>query len=196
MKTGKCVVVIMYMTVVCLTCGCAVSSSSGHGSADVESEKYMEQTEVVLPGNSEEPESLLAEEPTKPESSEETESPLVEEPTEQESIEEVEYPSEEEIAALGIPEDMLAYWLVLNNKITFISVNQEGQKFFWNEYFWMGGMRLCWSVTQGQNIFSATRTGKYMAISSGSEGCLPLVKMESMMRAMEHKATHFIGLQN
>ena len=48
----------------------------------------------------------------------------------------VEYPSEEEIAALGIPEDMLAYWLVLNNRKPFISVNQEGQKFFWNEYFW------------------------------------------------------------
>ena len=135
-KIRKCMVVIMFMTMVCLTCGCAVSSSSGHGSADVESKKYMEQTEVLLPGNSEEPESLLAEEPTKPESSEETESPLVEEPTEQESIEEVEYPSEEEIVSLGIPEDMLAYWLVLNNKKPFISVNQEGQKFFWNEYFW------------------------------------------------------------
>lgn len=153
MKTGKCVVVIMYMAVVCLTCGCAVSSSSGHGSADVESEKYMEQTEMVLPGNSEKPESLLAEESTKLQSSEELESSSVadplemessvepeslptEEPSGQVSIEEVEYPSEEEIASLGIPEDMLAYWLVLNNKKPFISVNQGGQKFFWNEYFW------------------------------------------------------------
>lgn len=154
MKTRKCVVMIMLIVVgVCLTCGYAASFSSGQGSADVESEKYMEQTEVVVPGNSEEPESLLAEEPTEPQSSEEPESPSVEEtlelessvepeslpmkePSEQESIEEVEYPSEEEIAALGIPEDMLAYWLVLNNKKAFISVNQEGQKFFWNEYFW------------------------------------------------------------
>ncbi|MFG6358874.1 MAG: hypothetical protein K1W26_18950 [Acetatifactor sp.] len=146
-KIRKCMVVIMFTTLVCLTCGCDVPSSSDHGSADVESEKYMEQTDVGLPGNSEEPESLLAEEPTEPESplvteplevdsSVEPESMPTEETSEQESIEEVEYPSEEEIAALNIPEDMLAYWLVLNNKKPFTSVNQEGQKFFWNEYFW------------------------------------------------------------
>ena len=45
-------------------------------------------------------------------------------------------PSEEEIAAMGIREDMLAYWLVLNNKKPFVSMNEDGQKFFWNEYFW------------------------------------------------------------
>lgn len=151
MKTRKCV--IMFMAVVCMTCGCAASSSLGHGAAEVGNEKYMEQMDVVLPENSVEPESRLAEEPMEPESSKESENPSVEEtlelessvepeslPTEEsserESIEEVEYPSEEEIAALGIPEDMLAYWLVLNNKKPFISVNQEGQKFFWNEYFW------------------------------------------------------------
>ena len=153
MKTRKCAVAIMYMAVICLTCGCVASPFSGHGSADVESEKYTEQTDVVLPENSVEPESRLAEEPMEPESSKESENPSVEEtlelessvepeslPTEEsserESIEEVEYPLEEEIAALGIPEDMLAYWLVLNNKKPFVSVNQEGQKFFWNEYFW------------------------------------------------------------
>ena len=58
-------------------------------------------------------------------------------PVEETVIPEIpEYATEEEIAALGIPEDMLAYWMVLNNKKPFISVNQEGQKFYWNEYFW------------------------------------------------------------
>ncbi len=158
-KTRKCLTVIMFMTMVCMTCGCDVFSSSDHEYADVGRKKNMEQADVTLLEGSEESESLLAKEPVEaesieqPESSKELESPLLEnplelegsgepeslpteEPSEQESIEEVEYPSEEEIAALGIPEDMLAYWLVLNNKKPFISVNQEGQKFFWNEYFW------------------------------------------------------------
>lgn len=55
-------------------------------------------------------------------------------------IEEVmDYPSEEEIAALGIQEDMLAYWLVLNNKKPFVSTNEDGQKFYWNEFYWYFG---------------------------------------------------------
>lgn len=42
----------------------------------------------------------------------------------------------EEIAALELPEDMLAYWMVLNNKKAFVSMNEDGQKFYLNEYFW------------------------------------------------------------
>lgn len=46
------------------------------------------------------------------------------------------YSTKEEIDALEIPEDMLAYWLVLNNKKPFISANEGCQEFFWEEYFW------------------------------------------------------------
>lgn len=35
-----------------------------------------------------------------------------------------------------IPEEMLAYWLVLNNKKPFISANEGCQEFYWDEYFW------------------------------------------------------------
>ncbi len=114
--------VIMFMTVVCMTCGCAASPSLGHGSTDIESEQYEEQIDVVLLENSQEPESLP-----------------IEEPSEQESIEEVEYPSEEGIAVLGIPEDMLAYWKVLNSKQAFISVDEGYQEFYWDEYYWCLG---------------------------------------------------------
>ena len=47
-----------------------------------------------------------------------------------------EYSAKEEIEALEISENMLAYWLVLNSKKPFISANEGGQEFFWNEYFW------------------------------------------------------------
>ena len=119
LRKRNCVFWIIFIAAICMTCGCAASPSASYESTEVESEKYIEHADVKLPESSEESESL----PTA-------------EPLESESSEEVEYPSEEEIAALGIPEDMLAYWLVLNNKKPFISVNQEGQKFFWNEYFW------------------------------------------------------------
>lgn len=65
----------------------------------------------------------------------------------QPSYEEIEEPSEEifavptqeEIDALNIPEDMLAYWLVLNDKKPFIDTNLGGQEFYLSEYHWDGG---------------------------------------------------------
>ena len=42
----------------------------------------------------------------------------------------------EEVKALDIPEDMLAYWLVLNSKIPFISSNEGCQEFYFDEYYW------------------------------------------------------------
>lgn len=45
----------------------------------------------------------------------------------------------EEVKALDIPEDMLAYWLVLNSKIPFVSYNEGNQEFYWDEYFWILG---------------------------------------------------------
>lgn len=47
-----------------------------------------------------------------------------------------EYSTKEEIESLEISENMLAYWLVLNSKKPFISANEGGQDFYWNEYFW------------------------------------------------------------
>lgn len=35
-----------------------------------------------------------------------------------------------------VQEDMLAYWMVLNNKKQFVSIAENGQRFYWNEYFW------------------------------------------------------------
>lgn len=49
------------------------------------------------------------------------------------------YATEEEIAALGIPEDMLAYWMVLNGKKPFVSTDEEYQEFYWDEYYWYLG---------------------------------------------------------
>lgn len=45
----------------------------------------------------------------------------------------------EEIAALELPEDMLAYWMVLNNKQPFVSTDEGNQEFYWNEYYWCLG---------------------------------------------------------
>lgn len=122
MKIRKryCMAVIMFMTAVCMTCGCAVPSPSGYGSTDMESEKYMEQMSVEVPESSEESESGPTEEILEPGSCEEPgslsaaevlesecggeESLPAAEPQEPESIAKVEYPSEEEIAALGISE--------------------------------------------------------------------------------------------
>ncbi len=65
------------------------------------------------------------------------------EDTEQENMTELpqleendEYTTEEKIEALEIPEEMLAYWKVLNSKMPFISANEGCQEFFWDEYFW------------------------------------------------------------
>ena len=45
------------------------------------------------------------------------------------------YYTMEDVKALNIPEDMLAYWMVLNGKKPFISYDIGGQEFYWDE-FW------------------------------------------------------------
>lgn len=45
----------------------------------------------------------------------------------------------EEIKALDIPEDMLAYWMVLNGKMPFVSYDEGNQEFYWDEYSWYYG---------------------------------------------------------
>lgn len=49
------------------------------------------------------------------------------------------YYTMEDIRALDIPENMLAYWLVLNSKIPFVSYDEGNQEFYWDEYFWILG---------------------------------------------------------
>lgn len=49
------------------------------------------------------------------------------------------YSSAEPIDELNIPENLLAFYLVLNSKKTFISANEGCQEFYWNEYYWRDG---------------------------------------------------------
>lgn len=59
------------------------------------------------------------------------------EPTETPKAEVVEeYSTKEEIEAIDISEDMLAYWMALNNKKPLVSANEGCQEFYWDEYFW------------------------------------------------------------
>lgn len=44
--------------------------------------------------------------------------------------------SMEEVEALGIPEDMLAFWLVLTGRKPFVSVEEDYQEFYWDEFCW------------------------------------------------------------
>ena len=41
----------------------------------------------------------------------------------------------DDIKAPDIPENMLAYWMVLNGKKPFVSYDRGGQEFFWNEFY-------------------------------------------------------------
>lgn len=44
--------------------------------------------------------------------------------------------STDDAAYQGQADHMLAYWLVLNNKMPLISANEGCQEFFWDEYYW------------------------------------------------------------
>lgn len=51
----------------------------------------------------------------------------------------------EDIKALDIPEDMLAYWFVLNSKMPFAGCGVGGQEFYWDVYFFsFGGLDTAW----------------------------------------------------
>ena len=125
MKQGKrnCAMATLLAAVLCVAAGCAAPPVS-HDPAGEGSEAREGSTVAGLPENSGEEGASTAgsREPG-------TIDELV-------SADELMPPSEEEIAALGIREDMLAYWMVLNNKKAFNSWDEGGQKFFWNEYFW------------------------------------------------------------
>lgn len=49
------------------------------------------------------------------------------------------YYTMEEVMALDIPEDMLAYWMVLNSKMPFVSWDEGNQEFYWDTYLWERG---------------------------------------------------------
>lgn len=58
------------------------------------------------------------------------------------------YSSTEEINALNIPENLLAFYLVLNNKKPFVSVDEGCQEFYWDEYFWhQGELELSFTIS-------------------------------------------------
>lgn len=65
---------------------------------------------------------------------------LDEEITKEEGTEAAEYVSSmAEVTTLGLPEDMLAYWMVLNSRQPFISTDEGYQEFYWDEYYWCLG---------------------------------------------------------
>ena len=46
------------------------------------------------------------------------------------------YSTMEEASALDLPENMLAFYLVLTGKKPFVGAYEGGQEFYWNEYYW------------------------------------------------------------
>lgn len=71
--------------------------------------------------------------------------------------------TKEELDALEIPEHMLAYWLVLNNKKPFVSADEGCQEFFWDEYFW------CLSEPDTDPMCEMTHFGVVDLDNDGSE---------------------------
>lgn len=111
-------VVLAVMATVGITAGCAASPASHNAVYVKDFSPFREQAPVKLP-----------EIPT--ETKEQTDN------MERSKVEEVyEYSTKEEIEALGIPENVLAYWMVLNSKKPFVSVAEDCQEFYWDEYFW------------------------------------------------------------
>lgn len=54
----------------------------------------------------------------------------------------------EEINTLNIPEHLLAFYLVLNNKKPFVSAEEGCQEFYWDEYFWhQGELELSFTIS-------------------------------------------------
>lgn len=49
------------------------------------------------------------------------------------------YSSTDEISVLNIPENLVAFYLVLNSKKPFISADEGCQEFYWDEYYWHQG---------------------------------------------------------
>lgn len=63
------------------------------------------------------------------------------------------YYTMEDIKELDIPEDMLAYWMVLNSKMPFVSYNEGKQEFYWDEYHWILGEPVHFLGIPEKNIY-------------------------------------------
>lgn len=48
-------------------------------------------------------------------------------------------PSTVDLVEFELSEDMLAYWMALNSKKPFVSVDEGYQEFYWDEYYWCLG---------------------------------------------------------
>lgn len=107
------VLATILVAALCVTAGCAAPPVS-HDPAGEGSEAREGSTVAGLPENSGE-EGASTAGSREPETIDELA-----------SVDELTPPSEEEIAALGIREDMLAYWMVLNNKKAFNSWDEGG----------------------------------------------------------------------
>lgn len=77
--------------------------------------------------------------------------------------------SPEDVAALGLQEELLAYWLVLNSKKPFVSTNEGSQEFYWDEYFWDMG-RPYWN--QGSWV---GRMSHFLLVDMDGDGSFELV---------------------
>ncbi|MCM1496289.1 MAG: hypothetical protein NC089_10900 [Bacteroides sp.] len=76
--------------------------------------------------------------------------------------------SMEEVEALGLPEDMLAFWLVLTGRKTFVSVEEDYQEFYWDEF--------CWNFGKPSYPYSVSR---FMLVDMNGDGAEEVV-MECM----------------
>lgn len=95
--------------------------------------------------------------------------------------------TKEEVDALGIPEDMLAYWMVLNNKKPFISANEGCQEFIWEEYFW------CLSEPDKNPMCEITRFG---VVDLDNDGRMELVlKSGQASQVLDYQEGKVYGYQ-
>ena len=144
-RRERCIFGILLIIAVCMTAGCADTSISAKTPEISREDGFLSQETESLP-------SL-----TLPEVHEDTYCP-----------------SEEEIEALGLPEDMLAYWMVLNNKKQFICNNVGGQKFYLNEYSW-----------NMSNVTSDYQVVRFMVVDMDGDGAVEVILEAAPMGYMQ-----------
>lgn len=167
-RKGSYIFGILLILTVCVITGCAALPSANHTNIDEQYEKQFslskESDAAKLPEIIGEPENPSEERLPGIDVNGETEYPSEERPTEPEISGKAEYPTREEIEALGIPEDMLAYWLVLNGKQPFVSADEGYQEFYWDEYYWRLGM-----------IVGRRRADEFMIVDMDGDGANEIV---------------------
>lgn len=147
---GRFVVIVAFMLMLLTACSeNGNQDKAGGGTADMEvsrnqTEGWMEEQIYTLSENTEQ-----------------------DDIPEQQNVEDVsEYFTMEEVKALELPEEMLAYWLVLNSKMPFVSYNKGGQEFYWDEFFWSFGapdtdwLEMYWDYPMLFSIVDMNNDGK------------------------------------